>query len=59
MSGTCCGGSRKTERTKVEMATASQASQTTSDQPTENVQKNECCSDKPAKSERRGCGCDC
>ena len=55
MSGSCCG-SAKAERTKVEMAAASQPA---GGQQGANAQKSECCGDKPAKTEKRGCGCEC
>ena len=46
MSGSCCSGSAKAERAKVEMTAAPQKLETA----TETAQK--CCGDKPAKSEK-------
>jgi hypothetical protein len=50
----CCSNSPKTEPAKV-AATI----ETTAEQPTVKSGKNECCDDRSAKSEKRGCGCDC
>ena len=57
MSGSCCGGSRKSEPAKVAMTPAPQATEAAAEQPAENSHKSECCNDKPAKSEKHGCGC--
>jgi hypothetical protein len=57
MSGSCCGGSPKSAPTKVAMTAAPQAIEAASEQPAENSHKGECCNDKPAKSEKHGCGC--
>ena len=51
----CCSNSPKSEPAKVAAATT----ETTADQPTVKSGKNECCDDRSAKSEKRGCGCDC
>jgi hypothetical protein len=57
MSGSCCGGSAKSEPTKVAMTSAVQATEATAKQPPENSKKSERCGDKPAKNEKQGCGC--
>jgi hypothetical protein len=57
MSGSCCGGSSKSESAKVEMTAAPQATEATAEKPAASSRKSECCDDKPAKSEKRGCGC--
>jgi hypothetical protein len=57
MSGSCCGGSAKSEPTKVAMTPASQATEAAAKQPAANSEKSECCNDKPAKSEKSGCYC--
>jgi hypothetical protein len=57
MSGSCCGGSPKSEPAKVAMTAAPQATEAAAEQPAANTNKSGCCSDKPAKSEKRGCGC--
>ena len=57
MLGQCCGESSRSEPDKVAMATAPQVTEA-AEQPVANSQKSECCcKDKPAKSEKRGCGC--
>ena len=57
MPGQCCGKSSRSEPDKVAMATAPQVTEAV-EQPVANSQKSECCcKDKPAKSEKRGCGC--
>ena len=57
MSGSCCGGSPKSEPNKVAMTTTAQATAAAAEQPAANPNKSECCNDKPAKSEKHGCGC--
>jgi len=57
MSGSCCGGSPKSEPNKVAMTTTAQATAVAAEQPAANPNKSECCNDKPAKSEKHGCGC--
>lgn len=57
MSGSCCGGSSKTETNKVSPTVAPPAGQATAEQQAANSQKSECCNDKPAKSEKSGCCC--
>ena len=57
MSGSCCGGSAKSEPTKVATTPAPQLAEQVVKQPAANSQKNECCNDKPAKSETSGCCC--
>jgi hypothetical protein len=57
MSGSCCGGSPKSEPAKVAMPAAPQMTEAAAEQPAANTHKSECCSDKPEKSEKRGCGC--
>ena len=57
MSGSCCGGSTKSEPAKVAMTTAQKATEMVADQPAVKSNKSECCNDKPAKSEKHGCGC--
>jgi len=56
MSGSCCGGSAKTEQAKVEMA-APHSSETASETQKNNQTKE--FSDKSAKSEKCGCNCNC
>ena len=56
MSGSCCSGSSKSEAAKVAM-TAPQTTEGAAEQPAEKSRKSECCNDKPAKSEKHGCGC--
>jgi hypothetical protein len=51
----CCSNSPKSEPVKVAAATI----ETAAEQPIVESGKNECCDDRSAKSEKRGCGCDC
>ncbi len=56
MSSSCCGGSSSPEAkigTKAAPMPTNGASKPTATQP----YKSECCSDKPDKSEKQGCGC--
>jgi hypothetical protein len=55
MSGSCCGDSCKSETTKV--ALTAQTTAAAAEQPSEKSHKSECCNDKPAMTEKRGCGC--
>ena len=55
MSSSCCGGSAKSEPTKV--PAIAQATAAAAEQPAAKSDKSECCNDKPAKSEKHGCGC--
>ncbi len=57
MSGSCCGGSAKSEPTKVATAPTPQSVAATVGKPAANSEKSECCNDKPAKSEKSGCCC--
>jgi hypothetical protein len=57
MSGSCCGGSPKSEPTKVAMTAAPQATETATEQAAAKSIKSECCNDKPAESEKHGCSC--
>jgi len=57
MSGSCCGGSPKSEPTKIAMTAAPQATAAVAEQPTAKSDKSECCNDKPTKNEKHGCGC--
>jgi hypothetical protein len=58
MSGSCCGGSTKSEPAKVALTTAQEAIEVAAERPATNSNKSECCNnDKPAKSEKHGCGC--
>jgi len=57
MSGSCCGGSPKSESAKVAATAAPQAIEATAEQPAATSNKSECCNDKPTKSEKHGCGC--
>jgi hypothetical protein len=57
MSGSCCGGSAKSEQTKVATTPAPQALEAVAQQPIANSQKTECCNGKPEKNEKDGCGC--
>jgi hypothetical protein len=57
MSGSYCGGSAKSEPSKVATTSASQATEAAAQQPSANSEKSECCNDKPAKSEKSGCYC--
>jgi hypothetical protein len=57
MSGSCCGGSPKSEPAKVAMTATPQATAVAAEQPAAKSDKSECCNDKPAKGEKHGCGC--
>ena len=57
MSSSCCGGSPKSEPANVLMTAVQQATAAAAEQPTAKSDKSECCNDKPAKSEKHGCGC--
>jgi len=57
MSGSCCGGSSKSDSAKVEMSAALQAREAAAERPAASSRKSECCEDKPIKDEKRGCGC--
>jgi len=57
MSGSCCGGSAKSESSKVATTPAPLATEAATQQPAANSEKSECCNDKPAKSEKSGCCC--
>ena len=57
MSGSCCGGSAKSEPNKVAMTSAVQATESAVERPAANSKTSECCGDKPAKNEKQGCGC--
>ena len=57
MSGSCCGGSSKSEPNKVAMTPAPKPTEAAAQQPTASSEKSECCNDKPAKSEKSGCCC--
>jgi hypothetical protein len=59
MSGSCCGGSPKSEPTKVAITAAPQATEAAAEQPAAKSNKSECCEDKPAKREKQDCGCSC
>jgi len=53
----CCGGSSKSEPAKVAMAATPQTTDAAAEQPSVKSRKSECCDDKPAKNEKRGCCC--
>lgn len=53
----CCGGSSKSEPTKVATAAATQPVEAAAEQAAGNSNKSECCKDAPAKGEKHGCGC--
>ena len=53
----CCGGSSKSEPAKVAMAATPQMTDAAAEQPSVKSRKSECCGDKPAKNEKRGCCC--
>ena len=57
MSSSCCGGSPKSEPANVAMPAVPQATAAAAEQPTAKSDKSECCNDKPATSEKHGCGC--
>ena len=57
MSGSCCGGSTKSKPANVARPAAQLATEAVAEQPAAKSSKSECCNDKPAKSEKRGCGC--
>jgi hypothetical protein len=57
MSSSCCGGSPKSEPANVAMPPVPQATAAAAEQPTAKPDKSECCNDKPATSEKHGCGC--
>ena len=55
MSGSCCGGTAKSEPAKVVIAPELK---TTEVDTAQQAAKSECCNDKSlAKSEKHGCGC--
>lgn len=56
MTSSCCGDAPTVKRTKVDVALAPKALETTAEQPA-NTQKSECC-EKQAKNENHGCGCE-
>jgi hypothetical protein len=57
MSGSCCGGSPKSEPTKIAMTAAPQTTEAVTEQLAAKSNKSECCNDKPTESEKHGCGC--
>ena len=57
MSGSCCGGSTKSEPAKVAMSATQQVTDAAVEQPVAKSNKSECCNDKPTKNEKHGCGC--
>jgi hypothetical protein len=57
MSGSCCGGSAKSEPNNVAMTTAPKATEAVAQQTAADSEKSECCKDTPAKNEKHGCGC--
>ena len=57
MSGSCCGGSAKSEPTKVTTTPAPQSAKAAAEQPAVNSEKSDCCNDKPTKNEKSGCCC--
>ena len=57
MSGSCCGGSSKSEPNKVAMTVAPKPTEAAAQQPTASSEKSECCNDKPAKNQKSGCCC--
>jgi len=57
MSSSYCGGASKAESTEVAVSAVPQATAAAAEQPAVKSDKSECCNDKPAKSEKHGCGC--
>jgi hypothetical protein len=57
MSGSCCGGSTKSDAVKVTTLTASQANEAAGEHSVATNQKTSCCDGKSAKSEKRECCC--
>ena len=57
MTSSRCGGSNKSEPTKIAMTPAQQAAEGATKQAALKPKKSECCNDKPATSEKHGCGC--
>ena len=57
MSSSCCGVSPKSEPANVAMTAGPQATAAAAEQATAKSDQSECCKDKPAKSEKRSCGC--
>jgi hypothetical protein len=57
MSAPCCGGSAKSEPTKVATTPAPQATEVAAEKLAPKSQRSECCIDKPTKSEKSGCCC--
>jgi hypothetical protein len=57
MSGSCCGGSSKSEPAKVTAKPAPQTIEAAPEQATPKSSKSECCNDSPAKGEKHSCGC--
>ena len=56
MSGSCCIGSTKPKPAKAAFPSA-RATEVVVEQPTAKSSERECCSDKPAQSEKRTCDC--
>jgi hypothetical protein len=57
MSGSCCGGSAKSEPNKVAMTIAPKEAEAAVLQPPANLEKSKCCKDTPEKNEKHSCGC--
>jgi hypothetical protein len=57
MSGSCCGGSTKSETPKIATRVAQKTSEGTTEQLATKSEKSECCNDKPSIEEKTGCGC--
>jgi len=57
MSGSCCGGSTKSELAKIVMMTVQQPTDAAAEKPAAEPNRSECCNDKAAKSQKHGCGC--
>src|SRR5687768_5233868 len=57
MSGSCCGGSTKSEPTKVVTTIAQKPSERAADKSAAKSEKSDCCNAPPSKVERTGCGC--
>lgn len=55
MSGSCCGGLAKSAPVKAGMTVAPEAG--AMKPPVARSHNSECCNDKPAKSDKNGCGC--
>lgn len=57
MSGSCCGGSTKSEPVKATITVAQKAFEPAAEKPAAKSEKSDCCNEQPSKEEKTGCGC--